>query len=118
VTVTLQEWAVVPDVATVSAGSVTFNISNTGPEDVHEFVVLRTDLGAGSLPTDSTGAVSEDGEGVEVMGEVEDVPVGESGDLTLNMAPGKYVLLCNVYSEEEKEAHYSMGMRTDFTVDE
>jgi len=108
----------VPDKATVPAGSVTFNISNTGPADVHEFVVLRTDLAAGSLPTDSTGAVSEEGEGVDVMGEVEDVAVGESADLTLDMAPGKYVLLCNVYSETENEAHYAMGMRTDFTVGE
>jgi len=30
---------------------------------------------------------------------------------------GKYVLLCNIYSAEEQEAHYEMGMFTNFTVE-
>ena len=34
------------------------------------------------------------------------------------MAAGKYVLLCNIYEETDKEAHYTMGMRTAFTVGE
>ena len=67
VAVTLQEWAVVPEPASTAAGDVTFQVSNTGPEDVHEFVVLKTDLDAGALPTDDTGAVVEEGEGIEVV---------------------------------------------------
>jgi uncharacterized cupredoxin-like copper-binding protein len=117
VPVTLQEWAVVPETATVSAGDVTFTVSNSGPEDVHEFVILRTDLEAGSLPTDATGAVSEDGEGMEVVDEIEDLAVGSTQDVTANLAAGKYVLLCNIYSEDEQESHYQLGMRTAFTVD-
>jgi len=96
---------------------VTFQVSNTGPEDVHEFVVLKTDLDAGALPTDDTGAVLEEGEGIEVVDEIEDIPVGESQDLTVSLEAGKYVLLCNIYSAEEQEAHYEMGMRTNFTVE-
>jgi uncharacterized cupredoxin-like copper-binding protein len=117
VAVTLQEWAVVPASASAAAGDVTFQVSNTGPEDVHEFVVLKTDLDAGALPTDDTGAVVEAGEGIEVIDEIEDIPVGESQDLTVSLEAGKYVLLCNIYSAEEQEAHYALGMRTNFTVE-
>jgi uncharacterized cupredoxin-like copper-binding protein len=116
VAVTLQEWAVVPAAASAAAGDVTFQVSNTGPEDVHEFVVLKTDLDAGALPTDDTGAVDEAGGGIEVVDEIEDIPVGESRDLTVSLEAGKYVLLCNIYSEDEQEAHYELGMRTNFAV--
>ena len=117
VAVTLQEWAIVPTPASAPAGDVTFQVSNTGPEDVHEFVVLKTDLDAGALPTDDTGAVVEEGEGIEVVDEIEDIPVGESQDLTVSLEAGKYVLLCNIYSAEEQEAHYALGMRTNLTVE-
>jgi uncharacterized cupredoxin-like copper-binding protein len=118
VDVTLQEWAVLPDPGSVSAGDVTFSITNDGPEDIHEFVVIQTDLAPGDLPTDETGAVSEDGEGMTVIGEVEDVEVGASEELTVSLDPGDYVLICNIYSEEEDEAHYAMGMYVAFTVTE
>ena len=116
VAVTLQEWAVVPAAATAASGPVTFTVTNDGPEDIHEFVVLKTDLDAGALPVDETGAVTEGGEGITVVDEIEDIPVGETQDLSVTLEPGKYVLLCNIYSEAEKEAHYKMGMRTAFTV--
>ena len=116
VQVTLQEWAVLPAEESVTAGDVTFQVSNTGPEDVHEFVVLKTDLDAGALPTDDTGAVDEAGEGIQVVDEIEDIPVGESQDVTVSLDAGKYVLLCNIYEETEQESHYQLGMRTNFTV--
>jgi uncharacterized cupredoxin-like copper-binding protein len=118
VDVTLQEWAVLPATATSTAGDVTFDVTNTGPEDVHEFVILRTDLAPDALPTDDTGAVSEDGEGIEVVDEIEDIAVGANQSVTAALAAGKYVLLCNIYSADENEAHYQMGMRTAFTVTE
>lgn len=116
IAVTLQEWAVVPTSTTTAAGEVTFQVTNTGPDDVHEFVVLRTDLEPGALPTDATGAVTEAGAGIEVIGEIEDIAVGDSQDLTVALQAGRYVLLCNIYDETEKEAHYMMGMRTRFEV--
>jgi uncharacterized cupredoxin-like copper-binding protein len=116
VQVTLQEWAVVPASTSVAAGEVTFQVTNTGPEDVHEFVVLKTDLDPGGLPVDADGAVTESGAGIEVVDEIEDIPVGETQALTVTLAAGKYVLLCNIYDETEKEAHYKMGMRIAFDV--
>ncbi len=116
--VTLQEWAVVPDADSVAAGPVTFSVINNGPEDVHEFVILRTDLDPGALPTDGTGAVTEEAEGMEVVDEIEDLAIGATEEVTATLTAGKYVLLCNVYSAEEQEAHYQLGMRTPFTVTE
>ena len=114
--VTLQEWAVVPASTSLTAGEVTFHVTNTGPEDVHEFVVLKTDLDPAALPTDARGAVTEAGSGIEVIDEIEDIAVGDAQDLTVTLEAGKYVLLCNIYDETEKEAHYKMGMRTPFQV--
>jgi uncharacterized cupredoxin-like copper-binding protein len=116
VNVTLQEWSVTPDKTEISAGSVTFEVSNTGPDDIHEFVVIKTDLAAGDLPVDSTGMVDEAGGGMEVEGEIEDIAVDGSETLTLDLAAGSYVLICNIYDDTEKEAHYQEGMRAAFTV--
>ena len=116
--VSLQEWAVVLAQDSAPAGDVTFEVTNDGPEDIHEFVVLKTDLGPADLPVDDNGVVTEEGEGIEVIDEIEDIPVGDSQDLTVSLEAGSYVLLCNIWSEEEGEAHYAMGMRTAFTVDE
>lgn len=116
--VTLQEWAVVVSDDSAPAGEVTFSITNDGPEDVHEFVVFMTDLDVDALPTDDTGAVDEEADGIEVIGEVEDVAVGDSAELTVTLEPGSYALVCNIYSEDEDEAHYQMGMRTAFTATE
>lgn len=116
--VTLQEWSVVPPAASAPAGDVTFTITNDGPADIHEFVVLKTDLDPADLPVDEHGAVTEAGEGIEVMDEIEEVPVGETQELTVPLEAGNYVLLCNIYSADEDEAHYQMGMRTAFEVTE
>ena len=116
--VTLQEWAVVPSQATAPAGEITFTVTNEGPDDIHEFVVMKTDLDPADLPTLEDGSVDEAGEGIEeVAGEIEDIAVGSSMDLPLTLDAGKYVLLCNIYDTAEDEAHYQEGMRIAFTVE-
>jgi uncharacterized cupredoxin-like copper-binding protein len=120
VAVTLQEFAVSADPASVSAGSVTFDVTNTGPDDVHEFVIIQTDLGPTELPVDDDGAVLEDGEGMTVIDEIEDLAVDDTQTLTVDLAAGTYVLICNILQEEPDgtlEAHYAEGMRTGFTVE-
>jgi uncharacterized cupredoxin-like copper-binding protein len=116
VSVTLQEFSIATDPATVDAGEVVFEATNDGPNDVHEFVVFQTDLDPTALPTDENGAVFETGEGIELIGEIEDIPVGETQSVTLDLEAGNYVLICNIFDEDEQEAHYQEGMRTTFTV--
>lgn len=112
VNVTLQEFAVIPDVLSVPAGSVTFNATNIGPMDEHELVVVKTDLPADSLPTKEDGSFDEDAEGVEVIGEIEEFAVGTTETATFDLEPGNYVFLCNLVEIEdgEVEAHYQQGM--------
>lgn len=116
VDVTLQEFSVATDPTSAEAGEMTFEATNDGPDDTHEFVVFQTDLSLTDLPTDENGAVDETGEGLELIGEIEDIEVGETDSVTLNLDAGNYVLVCNIWDEDEQEAHYQEGMRTGFTV--
>ena len=117
VDVTVREFKVEPSLAKASAGDVRFKVTNQGPDDQHEFVVIKTDLRPGNLPTKNNGSVDEDGEGIEVINELEDIDVGATDELTVSLQPGSYVLICNVYDAEENEAHYEEGMHTAFTVE-
>jgi hypothetical protein len=118
VDIDLQEWAVVPDQSTAPAGEVTFNIQNIG-EETHEFVVVRTDLGFRDLPTAADGSVDEEGEGIEPIDEVEDIPSSGTGELTVDLEAGNYVLFCNVVEDDkgETESHYQNGMSIAFVVE-
>jgi uncharacterized cupredoxin-like copper-binding protein len=116
VDVTLQEWQVSTSSPTVAAGEVYFLVENTGPEDPHEFVIIRTDLAPGDLPT-VDGKVPEDE--VDLVDEIEPFTPGSSASITVNLEPGNYVLICNIaeIAEGELESHYELGMRTAFTVE-
>jgi hypothetical protein len=120
VDVTLQEFAVRPEQDSAPAGEVTFNVGNVGPEDTHEFVVFKTDLAPDALPTASDGSVDEEGEGVELIDEIEDIAVGDTPHtLTLSLDAGNYVFICNIVEEKDDETivHYQQGMRTGFSVE-
>jgi len=119
VEVTLQEFAVLPSPDSVPAGEVTFDVTNTGPEDVHEFVVFATDLAPDALPTAPDGSVDETGEGVELIDEIEEIAVGETPTLTVTLDAGSYVLICNIVEDEGADTivHYQQGMRVGFTAE-
>ena len=50
------------------------------------------------------------------MDEVEDIAVGDTPTLTVDLTAGSYVLICNICDEAEQESHHQEGMRTTFTV--
>ena len=116
VDVTLQEWAVVPASTTLKAGAVTFNAKNVGPQDPHEFVILKTELGALDLPTGADGKVDEAASGIETVGEIEEIAVGGQKSATFQLAPGKYVFICNII-DADGDAHYVKGMAIEVTVE-
>lgn len=93
---------VTPD--SVPAGAVTFTAKNTGKHE-HEMVVLKTDEAADAL-TVTNDKVSEDAS----VGEVSETPAGKTGTLTVDLKPGKYVLVCNI------KKHYERHMYAPFTV--
>jgi len=119
VDVVLSEFIVDPAEDSVEAGEVTFALDNQGGE-THEFVVVEA-ASADDLPVDDDGAFDEEAFGEDnVLGEVEDIEAGDTGELTLDLEAGDYVLLCNIVEEEEDgevESHFAEGMYTTFTVE-
>ncbi len=110
VDVTLSDFKIELSDSSVSAGRIQFDITNMGPS-LHEFVVLKTEIMAGELPTDEDGAVDEAGaEGIELVDEVEDIEDEATATLTLDLDAGHYALICNLPS------HYELRMFTDFVV--
>jgi uncharacterized cupredoxin-like copper-binding protein len=110
VEVVLNEWQVMPSVAKVSPGEVTFSVANRGTQ-VHELALLKTDHPHDKLPLDTEGAADEKGPGVELIDEVEDVQPGQTKTFRVAVTPGRYVLVCNL------GAHYQNNMHTPFTVE-
>jgi uncharacterized cupredoxin-like copper-binding protein len=60
--------------------------------------------------------VDEAGAGIKPVDEIEDITVGDTQTVAVDLTAGSYVLMCNVYDEAEKESHYQQGMHTGFTV--
>ena len=107
VDVTLQDFDIALSDTTVPAGEVTFAVQNDGPS-VHEFVILKTDAAPGDLPTED-GDVAEDE--VEAVDEIEDIDADSAPELSADLEPGHYVVICNL------PGHYKQGMNAEFTVE-
>jgi uncharacterized cupredoxin-like copper-binding protein len=109
VEVGLSTFGIALSTNTVKPGKVTFVVKNNATDQTHEFVVARTELPVDQIPVDpDTHLIDE--EPLTVLGEVEDVDSGAIKRLTLDLTPGRYVLVCNLAS------HYQSGMHAEFTV--
>ena len=98
------------DVKSVPAGKVTFVVTNTAKEMQHEMLVVPIKDENTVLPyIEAENRVDEEASGD--LGEVAELDPGQSGTLTVDMAPGLYVLLCNI------PGHYSGGMWTLLKVE-
>ncbi len=102
---TVFDITVMPD--TVPAGKVTFVVSNPSLMR-HEFLVIKNNKPPADLPLWPNGRVNEDV--VDIIDTIEDVPPHGSGNLTLDLDPGRYVLICNLPS------HYMQGMHAELVV--
>ena len=97
------------DVAEVKAGMIEFDATNYSHAFPHEMIVLAVKDAAATLPYNK-GASRVDEDKLSSMGEVSEMGPGKSGTLTVNLPPGKYLLICNVAS------HFMAGMSTPLTV--
>lgn len=94
---------------TVKAGEITFKVTNTSKDTIHEMIVMYLKDPSKPLPyIKSEERVDEDKAGDK--GEVSELDPGKSGSLTVDLQPGHYLLICNV------PGHYAAGMWTKFTV--
>lgn len=85
----------------------TFTVTNAGTV-VHELVILKTTFPQDQIPLDPAqpGKVIE----TAAIGRVSSLAPGATGSITLALAAGPYVLICN------EPGHYLAGMHTAFTV--
>jgi uncharacterized cupredoxin-like copper-binding protein len=110
----LDEWSVTPDPASIDGPvTVTFEGHNHG-ELPHQVVVIRTDKPADALPV-KRGKVDVDDAGQEFLSidvPAADPDAGVEGRQvgTVDLQPGRYVLICNI------AGHYQQGMRAAFEV--
>lgn len=107
--VTLNEFNIISEVQSVPAGEVVFDVVNTG-EDDHELIIIKSDMDAKALPPSAVkGEVDEAAIG-EYVGGFEDVKPGTLAGGSLILAPGRYILLCNLTK------HYENGMVSTLIV--
>jgi uncharacterized cupredoxin-like copper-binding protein len=111
--VALTTYKIVMSADSARSGDIVFHVHNDATDLVHEFVIFKTDLPADQLPTNSEGAVDEEGAGVTHVDEVEVEP-GQAADLAVNLESGNYVMICNI--NDNNEMHYMHGMYQAFTV--
>lgn len=97
------------DTDNAAAGKVTFEVTNTSKETIHEMVVAPIENVDVVLPYNANeNRVDE--EAAHDLGEVAELEPGKSGTLTLELKPGLYVLYCNV------PGHFMAGMWTTLAV--
>ena len=97
------------DKKTVKAGVVTFKVTNSSKDTIHELIVSPINNADETLPyLNNENRVDE--EHGSHLGEVSELNGGASGALTITLKPGMYALFCNIPN------HYMDGMWTLLTV--
>lgn len=87
--------------ASVRAGNVLFRVRNDGPVE-HELIVVRA---RGALPLRADGlTVDEEALAGATVAALEPGRAGSVRTLAVDLAPGHYILFCNMYG------HYLAGM--------
>lgn len=109
ITGSVAEWSVGVSANEAKAGDVKFTMQNAGTIP-HEFIIVKTDFAPGEIPLGSNNRFDEEGEGLEVIGEIPEWEPGTTDTVTLTLTAGKYQLLCNI------AGHYKNGMYVPFTV--
>lgn len=107
--VSLREFVVEPSIDTAPAGTITFNVTSDA-SIFHNLKVIATDLAPDALPVDDA-LFAVDEEQVDVVASTADLDPGEQETLTVELAAGSYVLICNI------PTHYGAGMTVVFTVE-
>jgi uncharacterized cupredoxin-like copper-binding protein len=107
-TIALSEWKV--DMASaIKAGKSTFSISNAGTIP-HELLIFKSSLAPSAYPTDPAGDIVEDGGGVDLVSDGENVDPAGTQTRSIDLAPGTYLFVCNI------PGHFKAGMFTVVTV--
>jgi uncharacterized cupredoxin-like copper-binding protein len=105
----LSEWHVaVP--TTIKAGTVNLETANFGTIQ-HELLVFKSDLPPSGYPVDKDGNIVEDGPGITLVSDGDNLDPGTTQTRTVDLTqPGSYLFVCNI------PGHFKAGMFTAVTV--
>jgi uncharacterized cupredoxin-like copper-binding protein len=109
-TIALSEWKIVT-ASSIKAGTVKFTITNAGTIP-HELLVFKSDLPAAAYPTDPAGDIIEEGGGVSLTSDGENIDPAGTQIRSIKLAPGTYLFVCNI------PGHFHSGMFSVVTVTE
>jgi len=107
-TISLYEWKVIVG-DTLKAGPSTFTISNFGTMP-HELLIFKSDLAPAAYPKDKSGDIIEDGPGVNLVSDGENIDPAGAQTRTVDLKPGTYLFVCNI------PGHFKQGMFQVVTV--
>ena len=131
VAVAVGEWSLTVTPSVFKAGVKEITAANGGPDDAHEVVLFRTNRPIAELLEiadnnhEEPGFLPEEGvDGAEFIGEIEEFEVGQSASGEFDLAPGRYVFLCNIVTTDEEgheghadaDAHFRNGMYSEVFV--
>ena len=106
----VTEWGIELSSATSISGEVSIGLTNSGTMP-HEFIVVRTDLTTEELLATVDSASNRLDEAMlNAAGEQPEFAPGEDKLLTLDLSPGKYIVLCNI------AGHFSSGMYASLEI--
>jgi hypothetical protein len=105
----VSEWSVgLP--TSMLAGQVNFSITNIGTIQ-HELLVFKSDLAPSAYPIDKNGNIVEDGPGINLVSDGDNLDPGTTQARTVDLTqPGTYLFVCNI------PGHFKAGMFSEVTV--
>jgi uncharacterized cupredoxin-like copper-binding protein len=106
--ISLYEWKTIV-ASTMKAGKATFTISNFGTIP-HELLIFKSNLDPSAYPVDAAGNIKEEGPGIKLLSDGDNIDPAGSQVRTVDLTPGKYVFVCNI------PGHFKAGMFTVVTV--
>ena len=105
----LSEWHVAVPSA-IRAGTVILEAANFGTIQ-HELLVFKSDLPPSSFPVDKNGNIIENGPGITLVSDGDNIDPGKTQTRTVDLTqPGSYLFVCNI------PGHFKAGMFSVVTV--
>jgi uncharacterized cupredoxin-like copper-binding protein len=100
--ITLTEWQVVA-AGTMKSGKSDLTITNAGALP-HELLIFKSDRDPKAYPVDAAGDIKEEGAGVALVSDGENIDPDGTQTRSVDLAPGKYMFVCNI------PTHFKQGM--------
>ena len=106
--ISLSEWKV-GITGTITAGKLDLAIANSGTVP-HELLIFKSDRDPSAYPVDAAGDIKEEGAGVTLVSDGDNIDPAGTQTRSVDLVPGKYLFVCNI------PGHFKNGMFQVVTV--